>query len=59
MRPAIIGMIISAAFTIGKGAVIAWPSVLIFLIIFALLVKFRLNVVYLIPLSGVAGILLF
>ena len=59
MRPAIIGMIISAAFTIGKGALLAWPSAVIFVVIFVLLVKFRLNVVYLIPLSGVAGILLF
>ena len=59
LRPAIIGMIISSAFTIGKGAVMAWPSAAIFVIVFTLLVKFRVNVVYLIPLSGVAGIILF
>ena len=59
MRPAIIGMIISAAFTIGKGAALVWPSAFIFLIVFVLLVKFKLSVVYLIPLSGLAGVLLF
>ncbi len=59
LRPAIIGMIIASAFTIGKGAVMAWPSAVIFIIVFTLLVKFRLNVVYLIPLSGIAGIILF
>jgi len=59
MRPAIIGMIISSAVNIGKGAVLAWPSVAIFLVVFGLLLKFRVNIVYLIPLSGLAGILLF
>jgi len=59
LRPAIIGMIISSAFTIGKGAVLAWPSATIFLTVFVLLIKFRLNVVYLIPLAGIAGILFF
>ena len=58
MRPAIIGMIISAAFTIGKGAVLAWPSAAIFLTVFILLVRFKVNVVWLIPLAGVAGVIL-
>lgn len=59
MRPAITGMIISATFSIGKGAVYAWPSLAIFLIIFGVLLKFKLNVVYLIPLAGIAGIIFF
>ena len=59
MRPAIIGMIFSAAFTVGKEAEMIWPTALIFLIVLILLMKFKLNVVYMIPLAGIAGILLF
>ena len=59
MRPAIIGMIFSAAFTVGKGAEMAWPSALIFLTVFVLLVKFKVNVLYMIPLAGIAGMLFF
>jgi chromate transporter len=59
MRPAIIGMIFTAAFTIAKGAEMVWLSALIFLTVLILLMKFRLNVIWMIPLSGIAGILLF
>ncbi len=59
MRPAIIGMIFSASVTIGKGAELSWPSALIFLTVFVLLVKFKMNVVWMIPIAGIAGILLF
>lgn len=59
MRPAIIGMIFSAAITIGKGAELTWPSALIILLTFVLLVKYKVNVAWMIPLAGIAGILLF
>ena len=59
MRPAIIGMIFSAAITIGKSADMAWGSAFIFVSALTLLIYFRVNVVYLIPLSGVVGMLLF
>ena len=59
LRPAVIGMIFSAAYTIGKGMELSWPSILIFLTVLVLSAKFKVNVVYLIPLSGLAGILLF
>lgn len=59
MRPAIIGMIFSAAYTVGKGAEMAWPSAIIFLAVFILLVRFRINILFVIPLSGIAGILFF
>ena len=59
MRPAIIGMIFSAAFTVGKGAEMLWPSALIFLTVFILLVKFKVNVLYMIPLAGIVGMLFF
>lgn len=59
LRPAIIGMILSAAFSIGKGAELSWPSGIIFLIMLLLLMRFRMNAFYLIPLAGFAGIILF
>jgi chromate transporter len=59
MRPAIIGMIFSAAFAVGKEAELIWPSAIIFLTVLILLVKFKADVLYMIPLAGFAGILFF
>jgi chromate transporter len=59
MRPAIIGMIFSAAFTVGKEAELIWPSAIIFVAVLILLVKFKADVLYMIPLAGLAGILFF
>jgi len=59
MRPAIIGMIFSAAFTVSKEAELVWPSAVIFLTVLTLIVKFKVDVVYLIPLAGIAGIFFF
>lgn len=59
LRPAIIGMIFSATYTVGKGAEMAWPSAAIFLVVLLLLVRYKVNVVYTIPFAGLAGIILF
>ena len=59
MRPAIIGMIFSAAITVGKGAEMSWPSALIFAVVLLLLIKYKVNVIWMIPLAGIAGMLLF
>ena len=59
MRPAIIGMIFSAAITVSKEAELVWPSAVIFLTVLILIVKFKVDVVYLIPLAGIAGIFFF
>ena len=59
IRPAVIGMILAAAYTIGRGIDLSWESVLIFAGVLILSVKFKVNVVYLIPVAGVAGVLLF
>lgn len=59
MRPAIIGMIFSAAWTIGKGASLSWPTPVIFFTVLLILIRFKGQAVYLIPLSGLAGILLY
>lgn len=59
LRPAVIGMIFAAAYTIGTGVEFKWPTLLIFAGVLVLSVKFKVNVVYLIPVSGIAGLLLF
>jgi chromate transporter len=59
MRPAIIGMIFSAAVTIVKGMDPSLQAGLIFILILLLTIKFKVNVVYLIPASGLTGILSF
>lgn len=59
MRPAIIGMIFTATYTIGKEAEMTWPSALIFLVVLVLLLKYKMNVAWMIPVAGIAGILLF
>ena len=59
LRPAVIGMIFSASVTIGKGIDLSWPAVVIFISVLVLSVKFKVNVVYLIPASGIVGLLLF
>lgn len=59
LRPAVIGMIFSAAFTIGKGIDFHWISIFIFVAVLISAIKFKVNVVYLIPGSGVIGMLLF
>ncbi len=59
LRPAVIGMIFAAAFTIGRSVELRWPVLLIFLGVLVLATKFKVNVVFLIPGSGIAGLLLF
>ena len=59
LRPAVIGMIFSAVITIGKSAEMEWSSLLIFLLILILSLKYKLNVAYLIPMAGLIGILIF
>ena len=59
LRPAVIGMIFSAVVTIGISAEIEWSSLLIFLLILILSLKYKLNVAYLIPMAGLIGILIF
>ena len=58
LRPAVIGMIFSAAVTIGRGVDLSWPSAVIFISVLVLSMKFKVNVVYLIPASGIIGLLL-
>jgi len=59
VRPAVIGMIFAAAYIIGHELTPDWATFLIGIAVFVLSFKFKVSVMYLIPLSGVAGWLLF
>ncbi|RPG33920.1 MAG: chromate efflux transporter [Muricauda sp. TMED12] len=59
LRPAVIGMILSAAFTMGKSMSISWFTVVIFLAVLVASARFKIDVIYLIPISGILGILFF
>ncbi|TLX73472.1 chromate efflux transporter [Labilibacter sediminis] len=58
LRPAVIGMIFAAAYTIGKDITINWATIFIFISTLVLSLKFKINVVYLIPLAGITGVLI-
>ena len=58
LRPAVIGMIFSASVTMGKGIDPSWLAAVIFISVLVLSIKFKVNVVYLIPASGIIGLLL-
>jgi chromate transporter len=59
LRPAVIGMIFAASFTIAQSITISWQAIAIFLIIFLINFRFNVNAAILIPVSGILGILLF
>ncbi len=59
IRPAIIGMIFSAAITVGMSAQHHWVSLLIFAAALLAQLRFKLDVVWVIPGAGLAGLLLF
>lgn len=59
IRPAIIGMIISAVITVGMTAQQHWVSLLIFAAALLAQLKFKLDVVWVIPTAGLIGLLLF
>jgi chromate transporter len=59
VRPAVVGMIAAAAWSVGSSASMHWASLLIFVAALAALLRFRLDVVWVIPPAGVAGLLLF
>lgn len=58
IRPAIIGMIISAVISVGMTAQHHWVSLLIFAAALLAQLKFKLDVVWIIPTAGLAGVLM-
>jgi len=59
IRPAVIGMIAAAAWSIGATAVPNWLSAAIFLAALTALFRLRLDVAWIIPSAGLAGLLLY
>ncbi|MDO8989609.1 MAG: chromate efflux transporter [Sideroxyarcus sp.] len=59
IRPAIIGMIFSAVIAVGMTAQQHWISLLIFAAALLAQLRFKLDVVWVIPTAGLAGLLLF
>jgi chromate transporter len=59
LRPAVIGMIASAAWALARTAPQDLRALIIGLVVFFMITRFKITVAYLIPLSGVAGYLLF
>ncbi|NET33938.1 MAG: chromate efflux transporter [Cyanothece sp. SIO1E1] len=59
IRPAVIGMILTAALVIAKTAAIHWATLVIFSLAMLALWRLRLVVVLVIPIAGILGILLY
>jgi chromate transporter len=59
IRPAVIGMIAAAAWSIGATAVPNWLSAVIFLAALTALFRLRVDVAWIIPSAGLTGLLLY
>ena len=59
LRPAIVGMILASAYTIGAGVPFSWFSIGVFIAVLFASLKYEVKVAFLIPLAGIAGILFF
>ncbi|MGL5943982.1 MAG: chromate efflux transporter [Waterburya sp.] len=59
IRPAVIGMIFTAAVVVGQTAQVHWASLFIFAASLAAIWKFRLEVVLVIPVAGLIGLFLY
>lgn len=59
VRAAVVGMIFAAAVVIGRGAVFHWATLMIFLLSLLALIRLRIDILWIIPAAGVAGVLLY
>ena len=59
VRPAVIGMIAAAAYTVGWTAPHHWVSVMILIASLVALMRLKIDVVWVIPTSGLVGLMLF
>jgi chromate transporter len=59
IRPAVVGMIFAASIVVAQTATGQWPTALIFVATIVLILQLRLQVAWLIPMSGMLGILLY
>jgi chromate transporter len=59
IRAAVIGMIVAAAWSVGATAVMGWQSAVLFLAALVALWRLRIDVAWVIPSAGLAGLLLY
>jgi chromate transporter len=59
VRPAVVGMIAAASVVVGKTAAPVWISGLIFAAALVALLRFRVDAVWIIPVAGVVGFLVY
>jgi len=59
LRPAVLGLIASAAYSIAKSAVVDIQGIVIALAAFFVIAKWKIHPILVIALSGVAGVLLY
>jgi chromate transporter len=59
IRPAVIGMIVAAVIAVGMTASHHWASILIFSAALLGQLRFKLDVIWMIPVAGLAGIFLY
>jgi chromate transporter len=59
VRPAVIGMIVAAVISVGMTAPQHWASILIFAATLLAQLKFKLDVIWIIPAAGLVGIMLY
>jgi chromate transporter len=59
IRPAVIGMIIAAVIAVGMTAPVHWVSILIFAAALFVQLKFKLDVIWVIPVAGLMGIIFY
>ena len=56
VRPAVIGMIFAAGLVVGSSAQVHWVSLAIFFAALVALLRFRIEVVWIIPVAGLLGL---
>jgi chromate transporter len=59
VRAAVVGLIAAAAVTVARTAALHWASLLIFAAVLVATLKWKIEVVWLIPAAGAAGLLLY
>jgi chromate transporter len=59
IRPAVIGLIFTAALVFAQSATLHWVSGLIFVAAMVALLRFKADVILIIPIAGVIGVLLY
>jgi chromate transporter len=59
VRPAVVGMLIAAAFVVGSTAPPHWVSAVIFAAALIAIIRFRVEVALIIPMAGLAGLALY